>query len=230
MRLLSSKHLVVSHWKQQALTPNMLPLIVNTSLAKGAVSMAKDRCIVKSLAAIREMGSMDILCMDKTGTLTMNHAIVIHHLDAWGLQTEKVLHFAFLNSYFKTDQKYPLDEAILAFAYTNGYRFQPSEWRKVDEIPFDYIRRRVAIILQETGPDGRSYSRLGTAKGALEHVTKVCSFVENFPSMRKVKPFSSEDNARIMSMEDELNNQTLRILGIVVKRLDKGDLSLSTVE
>lgn len=90
----------------------------------------------------------DILCIDKTGTLTMNQAIMVDHIDGWGLTKEKVLRFAFLNSYFQTDQKYPLDDAISAHVYTSGFRFQPSKWTKIDEIPFDFIRRRVSVVLE----------------------------------------------------------------------------------
>ncbi|EEF28822.1 mg(2+)-transporting atpase bacteria, putative [Ricinus communis] len=205
-----------------ALTPNMLPLIVNTSLAKGAVAMAKDRCIVKSLAAIRDMGSMDILCMDKTGTLTMNRAIVVNHLDSWGSPKEKVLRFAFLNSYFKTDQKYPLDDAILAFAYTNGYRFQPSKYRKIDEIPFDFTRRRVSVILEtESDAKGRNsqvLDRYMVTKGALEEIMKVCSFIDHV-DRGTMTTFSSEDYRRILNMGEDLSDQGLRIIGVAIKRL-----------
>ncbi|KAJ4850493.1 hypothetical protein Tsubulata_011955 [Turnera subulata] len=205
-----------------ALTPNMLPLIVNTSLAKGALAMARDRCIVKSLDVIRHMGSMDILCMDKTGTLTMNHAIVNSHLDSWGLPKEDVLHFAFLNSYFKTDQKYPLDDAILAYVYTNGYRFQPSKWRKLDEIPFDFMRRRVSIILEtESNAQGGNSPmfRFTVTKGALEEVMKICSFIDQ-PRIGAVGIFSPEDRRRILRMGEELSNQGLRIIGVAAKRLE----------
>ncbi|XP_058010336.1 uncharacterized protein LOC110648124 isoform X2 [Hevea brasiliensis] len=206
-----------------ALTPNMLPLIVNTSLAKGAVAMAQDRCIVKSLAAIRDMGSMDILCMDKTGTLTMNRAIVVNHLDSWGSPNEEVLRFAFLNSYFKTDQKYPLDDAILAFVYTNGYRFKPSKYRKIDEIPFDFIRRRVSVIL-ETGynAEGRNLQaleRIMVTKGALEEIMKACSFIDHVVR-GTMTTFSSEDYRRILNMGEEFGNQGLRIIGVAMKRLE----------
>ncbi|KAJ8769565.1 hypothetical protein K2173_005168 [Erythroxylum novogranatense] len=205
-----------------ALTPNMLPLIVNTSLAKGAVAMAKDRCIIKSLAAIRYMGSMDILCIDKTGTLTMNRAIVVDHLDSTGSKRENVLHFAFLNSYFKTDQKYPLDDAILAYVYTNGYRFQPSKWKKVNELPFDFIRRRVSVILKtESNAVGRItpiFDQFMVTKGALEEVMKVCSFIDH-ADRDTVTAFSPEDYQRILNMGEELSNQGLRIIGVAIKRL-----------
>ncbi|CAK7339620.1 unnamed protein product [Dovyalis caffra] len=206
-----------------ALTPNMLPLIVNTSLAKGALVMARDRCIVKSLAAIRDMGSMDILCIDKTGTLTMNHAIPVDHLDSWGSSKEKVLRFAFLNSYFKTDQKYPLDDAILAYVYTSGYRFQPSKWTKIDEIPFDFIRRRVSVILETEssaarGRNSQTFDRFMVTKGALEEVMKVCSFIDNADG-GEILIFSSEDYQRILNMGEELSNRGLRTIGVAIKRL-----------
>ncbi|KAK4773769.1 hypothetical protein SAY87_028788 [Trapa incisa] len=201
-----------------ALTPQMLPLIVNTCLAKGALAMAKDRCVVKSLTAIRDMGSMDILCIDKTGTLTMNHAIMVDYLNGWGTQTEEVLRFAFLNSYFKTDQKYPLDDAILAHVYTNGFRFQPSKWRKAGEIPFDFIRRKVSVILEtETSAADRN-ERFMITKGAVEEVLKVCSYVQSSDN-GGVIPISSEERHRIQNLTEELSNEGLRVLGVALKRL-----------
>ncbi|XP_068315920.1 uncharacterized protein [Pyrus communis] len=204
-----------------ALTPQMLPLIVNTSLAKGALAMAKDRCIIKSLTAIRDMGSMDILCIDKTGTLTMNRAIMVNHLNSWGLQKEKVLQFAFLNSYFKTDQKYPLDDAILAHVYTNGYKFQPSKWKKIDEIPFDFIRRRVAIIMEREAEDRSHHisDRIVVTKGALEEVMKVCSFIEDVDGETNIT-FSTEHYQRILNLTEEISNEGLRAIGVAIRRLE----------
>ncbi|CAN6567883.1 unnamed protein product [Malus baccata var. baccata] len=204
-----------------ALTPQMLPLIVNTSLAKGALAMAKDRCIIKSLTAIRDMGSMDILCIDKTGTLTMNRAIMVNHLDSWGLQKEKVLQFAFLNSYFKTDQKYPLDDAILAHVYTNGYKFQPSKWKKIDEIPFDFIRRRVAIIMEREAEDRSHHisDRIVVTKGALEEVMKVCSFIEDVDGETNIT-FSTEHYQRILNLTEEISNEGLRAIGVAIRSLE----------
>ncbi|CAL5323783.1 unnamed protein product [Camellia sinensis] len=237
-----------------ALTPQMLPLIVNTSLAKGALAMAKDRCIVKSLTAIRDMGSIcsciyqgqegrsnegfkkirvywmsvqpcasapnngDILCIDKTGTLTENCAIMINHFDSWGSSEEKVLRFGFLNAYFKTEQKYPLDDAILVYVYTNGYRFQPSKWTKIDEIPFDFTRRRVSVILEmELNAKDKS-NRIVITKGALEEVIKICSFIEHIDS-GEIARFSVEDHQRILNIGEELSNDGLRIIGVAMKRI-----------
>lgn len=206
-----------------ALTPQMLPLIVNTSLAKGALAMARDRCIVKSLIAIRNMGSMDILCIDKTGTLTMNHAVMVNHLDGWGLPRESVLRFAFINAYFKTEQRYPLDAAILAYVYTNGYRFQPSKWKKIDEIPFDFTRRMVSVIVEtEMETKDKSFQnvdRLVITKGALEEVIRPCSFINNM-DRGEITTFSMEDQQRVLNTAEELSNEGLRVIGVAMKRLN----------
>ncbi|XP_039684459.1 magnesium-transporting ATPase, P-type 1 isoform X2 [Medicago truncatula] len=202
-----------------ALNPQMLPLIINTCLAKGAVAMAKDRCIVKSLTSIREMGSMDILCIDKTGTLTMNHAILVNHLDCRGLPREKVLRYAFLNSYFKAEQKYPLDDAILAHVYSNGFKFQPSKWKKIDEIPFDFIRRRVSVMLETDDRHSRFFGRFMVTKGALLEVIKVCSFIENFDK-DEISTFSSNDYQRILNLTEELSNEGLRVIAVAIKKVE----------
>ncbi|KAE8722365.1 hypothetical protein F3Y22_tig00014064pilonHSYRG00040 [Hibiscus syriacus] len=207
-----------------ALTPQMLPLIINTSLAKGALAMARERCVVKSL---------DILCIDKTGTLTMNRAIMVNHLDSWGTQREKVLHFAFLNSYFKSEQKYPLDDAILAYVYTNGYRFRPSKWRKIDEIPFSFIRRRVSVILEtESNREGRyseRISRFMITKGALEEVVKICSYVDDV-DRGEITAFSAEHHHRILNVTEELSNEGLRVIGVAIKNLQQSETSEQNME
>lgn len=151
----------------------------------------------------------------------MNQAIMVNYLDSWGLAKEKVLCYAFLNSYFKTDQKYPLDDAILAYVYTNGYRFQPSKWRKIDEIPFDFIRRRVSIILEPQGSEDRnrhSYEKFMVTKGALEEVMRVCSFVEHV-DRGEITTFSPEDYQRIFGMSEGISNEGLRVIGVATKRL-----------
>ncbi|TXG60134.1 hypothetical protein EZV62_014707 [Acer yangbiense] len=214
-----------------ALTPQMFPLIVNTSLAKGALAMARDRCVVKSLTAIRDMGSMDILCIDKTGTLTMDRAILVNHLDSWGIPKEKVLHFAFLNSYYKTDQKYPLDDAILAYVYTNGYKFQASKWKKIHEIPFDFIRRKVSVIMETESnkEDKKSFQfhgRFMVTKGALEEVIKVCSFVEHIDTGSLIT-LSSEEQLRILNLGEQVSNEGLRCIGVAIKRLQTKNINQS---
>ncbi|MED6157941.1 hypothetical protein PIB30_028224 [Stylosanthes scabra] len=204
-----------------ALNPQMLPLIVNTCLAKGALAMAKDRCIVKSLTAIRDMGSMDILCIDKTGTLTMNRAIMVNHVDAKGMPQEQVLRFAFLNSYFKIEQKYPLDDAILAYVYTNGFKFQPSKWSKLDEIPFDFIRRRVSVILETNEGNSQFSGRFMVTKGAILEVMRVCSYIANFDKEEGISIFSSDDYKRILNLSEELSNEGLRVIAVAMRKLEE---------
>lgn len=150
----------------------------------------------------------------------MNKAIMVNHLDSWGLAREKVLRFAFLNSYYKTDQKYPLDDAILAFVYTNGYRFQPSKWRKLDEIPFDFIRRRVSVILEVEAEDkNHQYlERYMVTKGALEEVIKICSFIDHV-DRGQISPFSPEDYQRISTLGEEISNEGLRVIAVATKKL-----------
>lgn len=151
----------------------------------------------------------------------MNRAIMVNHIDSWGLQKEKVLQFAFLNSYFKTDQKYPLDDAILAHVYTSGYKFQPSKWRKIDEIPFDFIRRRVAIIMERDAEDKNHHilDRVMVTKGALEEVIKVCSFIEDADSRTNIT-FSREHYQKILNLSEEISNEGLRVIGVAIKRLE----------
>lgn len=155
----------------------------------------------------------------------MNRAIMVGHLDSWGFDKEKVLQFAFLNSYFKTDQKYPLDDAILAHVYTNGYRFQPSKWKKLDEIPFDFIRRRVSIIMEREDKDPYGFDRVMVIKGALEEVMKVCSFMEDVDRGTTV-PFSPEQYQRILNMSEEISNEGLRVIGVATKKLETVCLDL----
>ncbi|GMH05920.1 hypothetical protein Nepgr_007760 [Nepenthes gracilis] len=205
-----------------ALVPQMLPVIVNSSLAKGALAMAKERCIVKSVTAIRDMGSMDILCIDKTGTLTMNRVVMVSHIDSSGLLNEEVLRFAFLNAYFKTEQKNPLDDAVLAYVYTNGYKFQQSRYIKLDEIPFDFERRRVSVILETvaSAEDRKTQfiDRYVITKGALEEVISICKFVGHADS-GGITSVSAEDYQRIQKMGEELSEDGLRVLGVAMKRL-----------
>ena len=125
------------------LTPELLPMIISVNLSKGAVSMAKKGVIVKRLAAIQNFGSMDVLCTDKTGTLTENRIKLVLHVDLNGDESDKVLLYSYLNSYYQTGIKSPLDEAILRFRDVNV-----EDYTKVDEIPFDFVRKRLSIVVE----------------------------------------------------------------------------------
>lgn len=209
-----------------ALTPQMLPLITSTCLAKGAIIMAKARCIVKSVTAIQDMGSMDILCIDKTGTLTINCVTMSSYLDIWGLPKEDVLHFAFLNAYFKAEHKNPLDAAILSYAYMNGYRFQPSRWRKIGDFPFDFVRRIASVVLEtdyrEQGQSSKFQGQYMVTKGALEEMIRICHSIFHSDGAA-IRPLSAEDFQRIQTMGEELSKSGLRVIGVAMKKLKGSD-------
>ncbi|XP_010942632.2 uncharacterized protein [Elaeis guineensis] len=185
------------------------------------------------LLTAKELVVRDILCIDKTGTLTMDRVIVIHHLDSWGFPNEKVLKFAFLNSYFKTELKGPIDDAILAYVYTNGYRFQSSKWRKIDEVPFDFVRRRMSVIvetdlnstLDDTYP-GIEAASCVISKGALEEVLNICTSIEQIDS-GVTAALTPEDRSRVLRISEELSNDGLRVLGVATRKMRTKNISMS---
>ncbi len=136
------------------LTAELLPMVVSVTLSRGAMNMAKRRVIVKRLAAIQNLGSMDVLCTDKTGTLTEAKIRLEQHVDPQGNPSARVLELAYLNSFFETGLKSPLDEAILAHE-----NIDVSAWNKIDEVPFDFERRRVSVLLDI----GNMFSMAGAA-------------------------------------------------------------------
>ncbi|MEM3574963.1 MAG: HAD-IC family P-type ATPase, partial [Candidatus Bathyarchaeia archaeon] len=149
------------------LTPELLPMIISVNLAKGSIAMAKRGVIVKRLISIENFGSMDVLCADKTGTITENRIRLVLHIDIEGEDDEKVLLYSFLNSYYQTGLKSPLDDAILAYRDIDiGY------FKKIDEIPFDFVRKRVSIVVEHGG------QRSLITKGAPEEILRICSRYE----------------------------------------------------
>ena len=149
------------------LTPELLPMIISINLSKGAISMANKGVIVKRLAAIQNFGNMDVLCCDKTGTLTENRTKLILHVDINGDENEKVLLYSYLNSYFQTGLKSPLDEAILNFKDINVKNYQ-----KIDEIPFDFVRKRLSVVV------GNQNQYFIITKGAPEEIVNICTYYE----------------------------------------------------
>ncbi|SFI37510.1 magnesium-translocating P-type ATPase [Nitrosomonas sp. Nm34] len=149
------------------LTPELLPMVVSVTLARGAISMARKQVIVKRLASIQNLGSMDILCTDKTGTLTEARIVLQQHVDPQGNSSERVLELAYLNSFFETGLKSPLDEAIL-----DHKNIDVDVWKKIDEIPFDFERRRVSVLVDNGA------SRLLVVKGAPEEIMGLCACYE----------------------------------------------------
>ena len=196
------------------LTPEMLPMIVTTCLAKGAVSMSKKQTIVKNLNSIQNFGAIDILCTDKTGTLTQDKVVLEYHLNVDGEEDGRVLRHAYLNSYFQTGYKNLMDLAIIRKTEEeeseNPELTDLSEsYVKVDEIPFDFTRRRLTTVVQ----DKTGKTQMIT-KGAVEEMLSVCSFAE---IDGEVRPLDDEVKERILDTADDLNDKGFRVLCIAHK-------------
>ena len=184
------------------LTPELLPMIVSVTLARGAMRMAKQKVIVKRLAAIHDLGSMDVLCTDKTGTLTEAKIALIRHVTLSGTDSERVLELAWLNSHFETGLRSPLDTAILEHGSRN-----PAGWTKIDEVPFDFERRRVSVLLEREG------RRILVVKGAPEDLLKLSSRYE-LSGERDTQPFDAAALARAQTQFQTLCTEGFRVLGI----------------
>lgn len=196
------------------LTPEMLPMIVTTCLAKGAVSMSKKQTIVKNLNSIQNFGAIDILCTDKTGTLTQDKVVLEYHLNVNGEDDTRVLRHAYLNSYFQTGYKNLMDLAIIhkteeAEAADPRLVDLSEHYVKVDEIPFDFTRRRLSTVVQ----DKKGKTQMVT-KGAVEEMLSICSFAECDGAVR---PLTEEIRSRILSTVDGLNAKGFRVLAIAQK-------------
>ena len=196
------------------LTPEMLPMIVTTCLAKGAVSMSKKQTIVKNLNSIQNFGAIDILCTDKTGTLTQDKVVLEYHLNVNGEDDLRVLRHAYLNSYFQTGYKNLMDVAIIQKTEEeeadDPQLVDLSEhYVKVDEIPFDFARRRLTTVVQNR--DGKAQM---VTKGAVEEMLSICSFAE---CDGKVRPMTKELKSRILATVDDLNEKGFRVLAIAQK-------------
>jgi Mg2+-importing ATPase len=187
------------------LTPELLPMIVSVNLSKGAIAMAKKGVIVKRLASIQNFGNMDVLCTDKTGTLTENKIKLVLYVDVNGEENDKVLLYSYLNSYFQTGLKSPLDEAVLAFR-----NIDVKDYTKVDEIPFDFVRKRLSIIVDH------QKQRFMVTKGAPEEIAKICSYCE----VRDIiMDMTDEIQQKIKQKYVELSAEGFRVLAVAYKRL-----------
>lgn len=195
------------------LTPELLPLIVTTNLAKGALRMAREQVIVKHLPAIQNLGAMDVLCTDKTGTLTEHRVHLARHLDAGGTESTRVFHLAYLNSLHQTGWKNPLDQAILAAAEQQhpGWRAVRPPYHKLDELPFDMVRRRMSVMVQQ-----ESEPPMLICKGALAEMLQVCRAVE---MQGNVVPLTDVTRARIERLSKTLQEEGLRVIALASKRL-----------
>lgn len=191
------------------LMPEMLPVVMTSTLAKGAMAMSKQQVIVKVLGSIQTLGEMDVLCTDKTGTLTEDKIVLEKYMDAQGKDDARVLQYAYLNSYFQTGLKNLMDVAVINRAAQNGLGKEVEQYTRVDEIPFDFTRRRMSVVL--TGLDD---SRQLITKGAVEEMLSICSYMEQDG---QVLPLNHKSRERAMATYERLNNDGLRMIAVARK-------------
>lgn len=190
------------------LTPEMLPMIVTTNLVKGASRMAKKGTVIKNINSIQNFGAVDVLCTDKTGTLTQDKIILEYHLDCDGKENSRVLRHAYLNSYYQTGLKNLMDVAIIDAA-KNELDTTKINYQKVDEIPFDFDRRRMSVVVADN--DGKTQM---ITKGAIEEMLRISSFVD---FKGKVIPLTEKAKQEVLEKVKELNSDGLRVLGVAQK-------------
>jgi Mg2+-importing ATPase len=191
------------------LTPELLPMVISVTLSRGALRMSKKKMIVKRLSAIQDLGSMDVLCTDKTGTLTEAKIRLERHVDAEGIASERVLELAYLNSFFETGLKSPLDEAILEHQH-----IEVGLWKKVDEVPFDFERRRVSVLIDN------GETRWLVVKGAPDEIIGLCTHYEaGGPEVQR-----AIDEGAISSIHHQYNaleEEGFRVLGIAWRQVSR---------
>lgn len=191
------------------LTPEMLPMIVTSNLAKGALAMSKRKTIVKNMNAIQSFGAMNILCTDKTGTLTQDKIVLEKYLNIHGGDDLRVLRHAYFNSYFQTGLKNLMDQAILSHCKELGFENIGSLNTKIDEIPFDFTRRRMSVVIESK--DGK---RQIITKGAIEEMLQICTHVEY---QNEVLPMTRELRREVLDRSNQLNKEGMRVLAVAHK-------------
>ena len=199
------------------LTPEMLPMIVSANLAKGAIAMSRRKVIVKRLNAIQNFGAMDILCTDKTGTLTQDNIILAQHLDSRGTDSSRVLRDAWLNSYHQSGSRNLMDRAILRFAEQQLSTQVAQRFTKVDELPFDFIRRRVSVVVQ----DQRDDSQRLICKGAVEEMMEQAIAVREGNDVIALTDVRREE---IIALSERFNQQGFRVLLLATRELGPAGL------
>jgi Mg2+-importing ATPase len=203
------------------LTPEMLPMIVTSTLARGAVTLARRQVVVKRLDAIQNLGAMDVLCTDKTGTLTQDRIALAQHIDPLGQPSEEVLALAFLNSHYQSGLNNLLDRAILDHVELPAELKLQESYRKIDEIPFDFQRRRMSVVVSERHDDQEHHELI--CKGALEEVLAVCTHVRlaALPCGQGAQEQVLDDRmrARVQEVSARLSGVGLRLVAVAMKEL-----------
>ncbi len=203
------------------LTPEMLPMVVTATLAKGAINMSKKKVIVKRLNAIQNIGAMDILCTDKTGTLTLDKIVLERHLNVEGTEDDEVLKWAYLNSFHQTGLRSLLDVAVLEHGEVKKVLEMQGEFKKIDEIPFDSKRRRMSVILQQGD------KHLLICKGAVEEMIDICTQafdpgdnMQLHAERDKIIPMDATLKENVLKMSRKMNEEGLRVLIVAIKECD----------
>ncbi|MGE5624116.1 MAG: magnesium-translocating P-type ATPase [Bacillota bacterium] len=191
------------------LTPEMLPVILSSNLAKGALVMSRHKVIVKRLNSIQNFGAMDVLCTDKTGTLTQDKVFLEKHVDIAGNESERVLEFAFLNSYYQSGLRNLLDVAVLEKVEMYADLHPEKNYRKVDEIPFDFQRRRMSVVVEE-----QEERHVVICKGAVEEIFSICDRAEIEGEIEKLVP---DDLMRLRDVTLALNEDGFRVIAVAYK-------------
>ncbi len=191
------------------LTPEMLPMIITSNLAKGAITMSKKKVIVKELNAIQNLGAMDVLCTDKTGTITEDKVILVQHVNPVGEESNRVLELAYMNSNYQTGWKNVMDHAVIEYFNQNREENELEKIEKIDEIPFDFSRRRLTVAVKAGN------QQLMITKGAVEEMLKVCQYVE---LNNEIIPLTPELQKTMEEVSIKMNKEGMRALGVAYKQ------------
>ena len=194
------------------LTPEMLPAIVTLNLSKGAIKMAKKKTIVKNLSSIQNFGAMDVLCTDKTGTLTLNKVTVIKYFNVLEKEDYKVIDFAFINSFFQTGFKNLIDTSVVDYQKRIKRDKIYNDYKKIDEIPFDFKRKRLSIIVEN-----KNKEKILICKGAVEEVLSICA---HFEVEEKNKKINDKIIDKIKELNNKYSNEGYRLIAVAYKKLD----------
>lgn len=196
------------------ITPLLLPVILSSSLSKGAIRMSKKKTIVKKLDSVESFGSMNILCTDKTGTITEDKIVLEKYLDVYGNENMKVLEYAFLNSYLQTGLKGSIDDAIIKRALENNLSSFLDKYSKIDEMPFDFNRRRLSVVVEN-----QDYKMIIT-KGAVEEILSICSYIQY---NNEVLDINEEIKGNIRNIANRLNENGMRVI-CVCRKIDRNNI------
>jgi Mg2+-importing ATPase len=202
------------------LTPEMLPMVVSANFARGAIKLSNRKIIIKQLNSIQTLGAIDILCTDKTGTLTENRVVLVRHIDPFGRTSSTVLKYAYLNSLFQTGLKNLIDRAIIERAEEKLFQNVANRYLKLDEIPFDFVRRRMSVILRE-----HDLNRILICKGTVEELLEVCTRIGDENSQQ---PLTELERGKLKALRDELNAEGMRVIAVAWKPVSAAERYFST--